>query len=111
VDLITRSGRLLGQTLATLVSFFNPSLVLLGGRAADAGDILLAAVREGIYQRSLPLATRDLRISLSALRPDPGLYGAAYMVLDELFSREHLGRWLHDGTPAGHTEITEAVAS
>ena len=111
VDLITRSGRLLGQTLATLVSFFNPSLVVLGGKAVRAGDIMLAAVREAIYQRSLPLATRDLRVSLSTLRPDPGLYGAAYMVLDELFSRQHLGRWLHKGTPAGHTEIAEAVAS
>ena len=111
VDLISRSGRLLGQNLATLVSFFNPSLVLLGGKLADAGDLLLGAVREGIYQRSPSLATRDLRISLSTLRPDPGLYGAAFMVLDELFSRQHLGRWLHDGTPAGHTEIIEAAAS
>lgn len=110
VDLITRAGRLLGQTLATLVSFFNPSLVLLGGKAAGAGDLLLAAVREGVYSRSLPLATRDLRISLSTLRPDSGVYGAAFMVLDELFSRQHLGRWLHHGTPAGHLEITEAAA-
>jgi glucokinase-like ROK family protein len=111
VGLIVRSGRLLGQTLATLVSFFNPSVVLLGGQGAGAGDLLLASVREGIYRRSLSLATRDLRVALSVLRPDPGLYGAAYMVLDELFSREHLGRWLHYGTPAGHPQITEAAAS
>jgi|ERR1022692_1642195 predicted NBD/HSP70 family sugar kinase len=106
VDLITRSGRLLGQTLAALLSFFNPSLVLLGGRVVVAGAVLLAAVREGVYRRSLSLATRDLRISLSSLNPGPGLYGAANMVLGELFSRQHLGRWLHHGTPAGHTEIT-----
>lgn len=105
VNLITRSGRLVGEALATLVSFFNPSLVLLGGKVADAGDLLLAAVREGIYRGSLPLATRNLKITLSALQPDPGLYGAAFMVLDELFSRQNLGRWLHHGTPAGHTEI------
>jgi predicted NBD/HSP70 family sugar kinase len=110
VELITRSGRLLGQTLATLVSFFNPSLVLIGGKVAEAGDLLLAAVREGVYHRSLPLATRDLQITLSTLRPDPALYGAAFMVLDELFSRQHLGRWLHQGTPAGHTEIAGAAA-
>lgn len=111
VGLITRSGRLLGQNLATLISFFNPSLVLLGGKVADAGDHLLAAAREGIYHRAPSLATRDLRISLSTLRPDPALYGAAFMVLDELFSRQHLGRWLHQGTPVGHADLTEAVAS
>lgn len=110
MELITRSGRLLGRTLATLVSFYNPSLVLLGGKAIDAGDILLATVRQGIYHRSLALATRDLRISLSTLRPDPGLYGAAFMVLDELFSRQLLGHWLHHGTPAGHADMTEAAS-
>jgi predicted NBD/HSP70 family sugar kinase len=71
VDLITRSGRLLGQTLAALLSFFNPSLVLLGGRVVVAGAVLLAAVREGVYRRSLSLATRDLRISLSSLNRAP----------------------------------------
>jgi glucokinase-like ROK family protein len=109
VNLVTRSGHLLGETLATLVSFFNPSLVLLGGKVAEAGDLLLAAVREGVYHRSLPLATRDLKITLSALQPDPGLYGAAFMVLDELFSRQNLGRWLRYGTPAGQAEIMEAA--
>lgn len=109
VDLITRSGRWLGESLAMLVSFFNPSLVLLGGKVADAGDLLLAAVREGVYHRSLPLATRDLQITLSTLQPDPGLYGAGFMVLDELFSRQLLGRWLHHGTPAGRTEVMEAA--
>jgi predicted NBD/HSP70 family sugar kinase len=71
---------LVGQTLATLVSFFNPSLVLLGGKMVDAGDLMLAAVREGTYHGSLPLATRNLKITLSARRPDPGLYRAAFMV-------------------------------
>jgi glucokinase-like ROK family protein len=107
VDLITRSGRLLGHTLATFVSFYNPSLVLLGGKVAGSGDRLLAAVREGIYRRSLPLATRDLQVALSALTPDPGLFGAAFMVLDELFSRKYLGRWLHHGAPAGRIEIAD----
>jgi hypothetical protein len=67
--------------------FFKPSLVLLGGRVIVAGEVLLAAVREGVYRRSLSLAIRDLRISLSSLTPDPGLRVPAYLVLDELFSR------------------------
>jgi predicted NBD/HSP70 family sugar kinase len=41
VDLITVSGRLLGQTLAPLVSFFNPSLVLLGRSAPSTDQGLL----------------------------------------------------------------------
>lgn len=93
VELIETAGRLVGETLATLVNFFNPSLVLLGGEVAQDGDLLLANVRETVYRRSLPLATRNLRILRSPVSPDRGLLGTIAMVTDELFGREHLARW------------------
>ncbi|MGY1632667.1 ROK family protein [Geodermatophilus sp. SYSU D01186] len=111
VELLGRSGQLVGDTVATLVNFFNPSLVLLGGGVALAGDAILAGVRQAVYQRSLPLATRDLRISRSTLTPDPALPGAAHMVLDELFSRQRLGRWLPAGSPAGFPELADEPAA
>jgi glucokinase-like ROK family protein len=111
VELLTRSGQLVGETVATLVNFFNPALVLLGGGVALGGDMILASVREAVYRRSLPLATRDLRIDRSTLTPDPALSGAAHMVLDELFSRQRLGRWLPVGSPSGYPEIAEEPAA
>jgi glucokinase-like ROK family protein len=111
VELLGRSGRLVGETVATLVNFFNPSLVLVGGGVALAGDVMLAAVRQAVYRRSLPLATRELRIHRSTLSPDPGLPGAAHMVLDELFSRERLGRWLPAGSPAGLPDLATGPAA
>lgn len=111
VELLNRSGRLVGETLAALVNFFNPSLILLGGGVAASGDLLLASVRETVYRRSLPLATRDLRILRSTLVPDSALPGAAHMVLDELFSRQRLGRWLPAGSPAGRPEIADEPAA
>jgi len=111
VELLTGSGQLVGETVATLVNFFNPALVLLGGGVALGGDMILASVREAVYRRSLPLATRDLRIDRSTLTPDPALSGAAHMVLDELFSRQRLGRWLPVGSPSGYPEIAEEPAA
>jgi glucokinase-like ROK family protein len=111
VELLTRSGQLVGETVATLVNFFNPALVLLGGGVALGGDMILASVREAVYRRSLPLATRELRIDRSTLNPDPALSGAAHMVLDELFSRQRLGRWLPVGSPSGYPEIAEEPAA
>jgi glucokinase-like ROK family protein len=111
VELLGRSGRLVGETVATLVNFFNPSLVLVGGGVALAGDVMLAAVRQAVYRRSLPLATRELRIQRSTLSPDPGLPGAAHMVLDELFSRERLGRWLPAGSPFGLPDLANEPAA
>ena len=85
-ELLQRSGHLVGAMLASVVNFFNPSLVVIGGGVAGAGDQLLAAVREAVYRRSLPLATRDLLILPSALGGRTGIIGAAAMVADELFS-------------------------
>jgi len=64
-----------------------------------------------VYRRSLPLATRQLRIERSTLVPAPSLAGAAHMVLDELFSRQRLGRWLPVGSPAGFPELAEEPAA
>lgn len=103
--LLARAGRLVGTTLATLVSFYNPALVVLGGGVVSAGDYVLAAIRESVYRRSLPLATRTLRIEPSSLGETAGLAGAVHVVLDGLFDPARLARWLPFGTPAGRPEL------
>ena len=101
IELITEAGRLVGQMLTGIVNFFNPSLVVIGGGVAGAGDLLLATIRQSIYRRSLPLATRDLVVRRSALDGRAGVIGAATMVANELFARDYLPRWLAAGSPAG----------
>jgi glucokinase-like ROK family protein len=100
-ELLQRSGHLVGAMLASVVNFFNPSLIVIGGGVATAGDQLLAAVREAVYRRSLPLATRDLLILPSALGGRTGVIGAAAMVADELFSPAHLATTLARHAGAG----------
>ncbi|GAA1689808.1 ROK family transcriptional regulator [Fodinicola feengrottensis] len=109
VELLTRSGRLVGEMLATLVNFFNPSLVLVGGGVAGAGDLLLATIKQTVYRRSLPLATRDLRIARSPLDDRAGLMGAAFMVIDELMSRERLTAWIGHKSPIGRSDVVHPV--
>ncbi len=99
VELLQRAGSLVGETLAALVNFFNPGMVLVGGSVGASGDLMLAAVRQAVYRRSLPLATRELQILRSAPEGQAGLRGAAFMVVDELFSRERLGTWIAAGSP------------
>jgi predicted NBD/HSP70 family sugar kinase len=79
-----------GEALARIVNFFNPSLILVGGGVASAGELYLAEVRRSVLTRSLPLATRTLRIEQSPLADSAGLRGAAFMVVDELLSPAHL---------------------
>ena len=99
VGLLQSAGEHVGLMLASIVNFFNPSLVVIGGGVAQSGDQLLASLREAVYRRSLPLATRDLLIKRSSLGALAGVIGASSMVVDQLFSRDSIARWLRDRHP------------
>ena len=62
IQAVRDAGRYLGEVLAGCVNFFNPGAIVIGGDISEAHQQLLAGVREVIFQRSLPLATGDLRI-------------------------------------------------
>jgi predicted NBD/HSP70 family sugar kinase len=97
--------------LASVVNFFNPSLVVVGGGVANAPDQFLAAIRETVYRRSLPLATRDLLIQRSSLGGLAGVIGASSIVVDQLFSRTSIARWIDAGDPSGAPEVALTRAS
>jgi glucokinase-like ROK family protein len=86
IGLIRDGGRRVGLVLAGLVSFFNPSMIVIGGGLAGLGHLLLAEIRGVVYRRSLPLATGNLPIVLSELGPSAGAVGAAVMISDHVFS-------------------------
>jgi len=99
MEVVSRCGRLLGGTLATLVNAYNPSLVVVGGGVAQAGEILVSAMRETLYRRSRSLATQEVTIVRSELGRTAGLLGAALAVGDELFAWDRLRAWIADGSP------------
>ncbi len=66
----------IGEVLAAVVSFANPSVIVVGGSMAQLDDVLLSGIRSGIYGRALPLATRSLRIEASTLNERAGTVGA-----------------------------------
>ncbi len=86
VQLIRQAGRELGDVLASIVNFFNPSTIVIGGDIAEGGEQVLAGLREVIYSRSLPLATQHLSITASELGDRAGVIGAAVMVIDHVLS-------------------------
>ena len=92
VQAVRDAGRCLGEVLAGAVNFFNPSTIVLGGDIAEAHQQLLAGVREVIFQRSLPLATGDLRIVPSRLGDRAGAVGAGIMVIEHILSPDAVDR-------------------
>lgn len=86
VRAVREAGRAIGSVLATCVSLLNPSVVIMGGSLSATGEYLLAGIREVVYQRSLPLATHQLRIVSASLHGEEAVVGAATMVIDEVLS-------------------------
>ena len=105
IELLRSTGKRVGSMLASVVNFFNPSLVVIGGGVANSPDLLLAAIRETVLRRSLPLATRELLIERSSLGALAGVIGASSMVVDQLFSRTAIARWIEEGDPASLPDL------
>lgn len=87
---VRQAGRDIGEVLATAVSLFNPSVIAVGGALSQAGEHLIAGIREVVYQRSLPLATQNLRIVQSRSGEEAGVYGAAFMVIDHVLAADQV---------------------
>lgn len=86
IRLIQEGGRSLGKVLAGLVSFINPSMIVIGGGLAGLGHRLLAEIRGAVYRRSLPLATNNLPVVLSELGPRAGVVGAALLASEAAYA-------------------------
>jgi predicted NBD/HSP70 family sugar kinase len=98
VAAVREAAALIGELVATLVHFYNPARVTIGGGLAAASDELLAGVRSVAYQRALPLATRNLVLTNSVLGEYAGLAGAAVLGIERVLSTESIGLLLAQRT-------------
>jgi len=92
IEATRQAGRDVGEVLATVVNLLNPSIIVLGGSIARAGEHLLAGVREVVYRRSIPLATQHLAIVQSQAGDRAAVLGAAIMVAREVLSPANVDR-------------------
>lgn len=77
-------GRRLGAGMVTLVNVFNPELVVVGGGAIAAGELLLAPAREEVARHALPALREHVRIVPAQFGAEAGLLGAATLAVDEV---------------------------
>ena len=94
VRLVRQAGRVLGEAVAELVSILNPGTIVVSGLLAECDEVLLAGVRERVYQRALPLATRNLTITTSVLGELAGVSGLALITADQIFHAATIDRLL-----------------
>ncbi|MET0843162.1 MAG: ROK family transcriptional regulator [Mycetocola sp.] len=85
--LLRNAGVMTGGVLATIVNFFNPDRLVLGGVLADS-SVFVAGVRSTLYADCLPMATEKLSVDVARYQGTAGLRGAGRVFLDQVFSAE-----------------------
>lgn len=86
IQAVRQAGRDIGEVLAACVSMINPSVIVLGGSMAQAGEHLIAGVREIVYTRAMPLATEHLAIVQSRAGSRAGVIGAGMLGIHHALS-------------------------
>jgi predicted NBD/HSP70 family sugar kinase len=90
IQAVRQAGRDLGEVLTTCVSIINPSVIVIGGAMAQAGEHLIAGVREVVYTRSMPLATQHLQITQSSAGVNAAVLGASMLAIHHALSPERI---------------------
>ncbi|MEU5716749.1 ROK family transcriptional regulator [Streptomyces sp. NPDC020403] len=93
-------GRHIGSGVANLCNLLNPSRVVLGGSLAEAGELVLAPIRDSVSRYAIPSAARQLSVLPGSLGGRAEVLGALALVLSEMGDSTLLESTVHAGTPA-----------
>ena len=80
--MLAAAGRKLGVGLASLANAFSPEVIVIGGGASAAGELLLGPAREELKRRALG-PNRDVRVVEAHFGDEAGMLGAALMALED----------------------------
>jgi len=82
LSVLKEAGRWLGIGLAGFVNILNSEVVVVGGGAMEAGELILKAARREVQLRALSPSRELVEVREAALGPDSGVLGAAALAQD-----------------------------
>jgi glucokinase-like ROK family protein len=84
---LARTAQYLGAAVATLISLFNPEVIVLGSWiGAMLGPLIIDDLREEIARHALSEAVEEARIVVSTLGTRAAALGAATVALEQMLS-------------------------
>ncbi|MGC8890950.1 MAG: ROK family protein, partial [bacterium] len=83
IEIVENAGYYLGVGISNLVNMFDPEMIILSGRVIRLGKTLLDPMRKSLENRLF--STNKIRIEISELGKEIGLYGASALALQKFF--------------------------
>jgi len=87
IGLFSDAGYKIGKALAILIHIMNPQAIVLSGRGAKVGKILLAPIQQALHKYCIPRLSGGTELLISELGFDAELIGAAVLVMEN-FDKE-----------------------
>ncbi|MGQ1890145.1 ROK family transcriptional regulator [Thermophagus sp. OGC60D27] len=83
INLLQKTGEILGMSLGNIINLLNPELIILGGKFAQAGHMFTDSIKTGINKTALTLPLKYVTLKTSELGGDSGSIGASAMVFKQ----------------------------
>jgi N-acetylglucosamine repressor len=88
INILSVVGRNLGKGIATLIQLFNPEVIILGGKIAQAKQYITIPIIQSINTYSMTEIRGDTRIVSSMLGADTGILGMVSIVIDSILDQQ-----------------------
>lgn len=79
LEVIDRVGDYIARAIAKIAVSVDPEVVVIGGGIANAGNIIIKAVKKH-YKKYSYFGTKKIKIRLAKLKNNAGIYGAAELI-------------------------------
>lgn len=110
VELISETAYDIGRGIAILIHILNPEQIIISGRGARAGSILLAPIYQAIHKYCIPSLASYTQILISNFSDHSEIFGAAALVIEN-FDKKNLHKFFksttHEMKPRTLTEKTK----
>lgn len=84
ISVLSEVGHWLGRGIAFLIQIFNPELIIINGKAAEANQFMIAPIQQAIHTYSNHDISNDTKIQFSQLGSKAGIMGAAALALERI---------------------------
>lgn len=85
INILAEVGNHLGKGLSILIQLFNPELIILGGKIAEAGDYITTPIQQSLNKYCIRQLKESSPVITSEMKQNIGLMGTIAVIMENIF--------------------------
>lgn len=83
INAVNKSAYMLGKGIATLIHILNPEKIIISGRGAELGNIILPQIQTAVHEFAIPRLAAQTEIKISERAHEIQLLGSMCAIIDK----------------------------